>query len=131
MSSARPLNTAPSGIVCPCCGTALASTPWVWDRAIGVLRTQLGQSKHLAPQEVNLLDALIAKRGAVLSTDAGVSALYGHCREPRDPEGVVRVMICTIRKAIKPTGVRIVTEHTRGYRIVLPSSRPSFREAAE
>ena len=131
MSSDRPLDSAPSAIICPCCGTALASTPWVWDRASGTLLTQEGASKHLNSHEVNLLDALIAKRGAILSYAAGVTALYGHCREPSAPEEVLKVVTCTLRKAIKPTGVRIVTEYARGYRIVLPSSRPSFREAAE
>ncbi|MFG1389065.1 winged helix-turn-helix domain-containing protein [Xanthobacter versatilis] len=118
-----------NSITCPCCGQTTA-VPWVWDFASGVLSTHLGATAPLNPRETLLLDALIQRRGGVLSRHECVDVLYGERDGPDNPWANISVAIHYLRRKLAPIGVRIAMRPRIGYRLVLPAAS-SFREAAE
>lgn len=108
-------------IRCTCCGTLIADVPWLWDADAGQLSTRAGASYRLRRQEVRLLDVLIRRRGEVISCGEALAAMFG-AAPPASAEMRLRVVIHSLRKALEPTQVGIISVSGRGYRIQLPSN---------
>ncbi len=65
---------------------------------------------HVAPQEALLMEALVDTFPRVASLEYIVERLYLHeADEPEDAQGLVRVLVVRLRKALEPIGVEIAT----------------------
>jgi two-component system, cell cycle response regulator CtrA len=69
----------------------------------------------LSRQEVTLLGALIASGDAVLTRAAMMSALYGS--DDWATPKILDVLMCKMRRKLKPHGIAVETVWARGYRL--------------
>lgn len=100
---------------CPCCGQSLpVSRDLIIDPAGFVVRW--GQVVALTGLEAALFDLLHDAKGRVISKEALMAGLYWS--SDRDPDiKILDVMVCKLRRKLKPLGVEIQTVHSRGYRM--------------
>lgn len=72
---------------------------------------------YLAPNQWRIMAALIAARGALVSREAIVDLLWGHCEDggPLGAHGAIRVHLSKARKRIASLGLLIVNQHGGGY----------------
>ena len=89
-----------------------------------------GARVHLARQPVTVLAALVEKSPKVASRAHLWQALYWNAGEAgeRDPK-ILDVIVCKLRRVLRPHGVEITTVWGSGYYIGAP--RPTPKSAAQ
>lgn len=109
------IASAPAACTCPTCGAAMPAADFAFDPALGVVATGAG-SVYLTAVEVAFLQALHRRAPEVVMKGALYDAVYGALPECDQPEiKIVDVMICKMRKKLKPIGIVIATSWGRGY----------------
>ncbi|WP_394090873.1 winged helix-turn-helix domain-containing protein [Xanthobacter autotrophicus] len=118
-------------ITCPCCGQMAAAASFLYDSRSGTLSTSSGIVKVVSPIRRTLLRLLADAGGALVTRDKFIREMYAPHNEPAEPDEVLKVQMCLLRKEIRPLGVRIETIWSEGYRLDPFQPSSSFREAAE
>ncbi len=115
--------------ICPCCGhaAALSGIRLVRGRNLVVSGDVV---VHLAPQEADILAALIAVYPRVASVEALLEWHYLHIADA-PTSNIIQCTVSKLRKVLAPLGVTISNQRGRGYRLEPPGMRLVNDMAAE
>lgn len=113
---------------CPTCGGPVPPT-----RTSVCLETNtlLHRSElfKLRPQQAEALHILLAARPKAARHDQLIANLWGIDNRDRDELAHVRVLICRLRRLLRPLGIEIIRHSGVGYSVRLPET-DKIREAA-
>lgn len=102
---------------CPTCGQALPEAAARFDAAAGILIGG-GRFAELSSNEAAMFVKLAERRGATVSREALMQAMHGLNPDDEPEMKLIDVMICKLRKKMKPLGIDIATAWGRGWRLV-------------
>jgi len=102
---------------CPCCGHPMpASLIQVY--LDGNVVAYNGKTVQVTGQCAVLAKSLADRMPAVVSRPALMQHLWG-CHEPENSDGHLQVLMCALRKKLRPIGLDVQVAHKRGYRLVV------------
>lgn len=99
---------------CPICGQDAPPAPLTIYRERGMVVCG-GEFAILTATECDLLVKMAQVFPRVMTTEAAMSALYGHRPDDEPDPKIIDVFICKLRKKIAPIGIEIDTSWGRGY----------------
>lgn len=105
---------------CPLCAQTLpAGLPIIFDLETGFIIVNR-QAIYLTATEAEIFAVLWDRRPRMVTQDAIMNAVY-QLRQGDPDDQIVKVLVCNMRSKLKGTGVEIITDRGRGFRLRLPT----------
>jgi DNA-binding response OmpR family regulator len=124
------IKTDEAWVICPVCGMGHMDPGIVIVPSAGVV-SRNGQQVRLGTRMMELFMILHRRAGMIIERETLMDQLYQ--LKPDEPDmKVIDVMVCKLRRALQPLGMKIITAWGTGYALDLrPSEKGKVIEVKE